>query len=68
MEINKKINEKIAKLEQEIIEYNKLLAFTPRYDTIKREKYELLISNREQYIAQLKEMKNENSQQSKNRI
>jgi len=59
MELNKKINDKIAKLEQEIIEYNKLLAFTPKYDTIKREKYELLISNREQYITELEEIKNE---------
>jgi len=68
MEYNKKINDKIARLEQEIIEYNRLLAFTPKYDTIKREKYELLINNREQAITELKEVKNENKQLSKNRI
>ena len=49
-------------LEQEIIKYNRLLALTPEYDTIKREKYELLINNREQAITELKEIKNENKQ------
>ena len=62
MEFNQKINDKIARLEQEIIKYNRLLALTPEYDTIKREKYELLINNREQAITELKEIKNENKQ------
>ncbi len=62
MEFNQKINDKIARLEQEIIKYNRILAYTPKYDTIKREKYELLINNREQAITELKEIKNENKQ------